>query len=143
MRSKIVLVVAVLFLGGCPPDDGTKKLDDDFLADLGSENSRIAGDLYLYVFNRNLDTLRYDAYIAYLSQHESASAAGLTQKIRAAGRYYFASGKSWFIIGLEYPDIRAMVCDNSNTWQADTVIYWKAGDAAPKLEDVAKAVEGR
>lgn len=109
-------------------------VNDEFISTFSSENRRIAGKLYLDVFNGNLDTLTYDYYINYLQNNEVNSSVGITNKIRKADMHYFEPSDTNFVIILYYGRENTVLGDISNTFPLDT-IYQTHG--TPNLESLA------
>ena len=92
MRRLIIPIAAIfsLLIGCCSKDCVDVKLSDDFYNDLASEDNRIGSELYLDVFNENLDTLSYDYYINYLRANLAPSAEGLPDLIQCADDKYLS-----------------------------------------------------
>jgi hypothetical protein len=116
-------------------------VNDDFLNDLASEDNRIAAQLYLDVYNNNLDTLTYDAYINYLKTNEAPSARGLVGKIQKASGHYFKTKKSAFLFTLFYADENEIVCDNSGTSFIDSVYIYKSNEPIPGLKEFSDKIK--
>jgi hypothetical protein len=114
---------------------------DDFLNDLASEDNRIAGQLYLDVYNKNLDTLTYEAYMNYLKTNEALSAQGLFTKIQKARGHYFKSKINAFLITLFYSNENEIVCDNSGTSFIDSVYIYKSNEPIPSLKEFSDKIK--
>src|ERR1035437_6998080 len=93
--KKLFMLFLFISVAGCSK---VTIVTDDFLNDLASEDNRIAGQLYLDVYNKNLDTLTYEAYMNYLKTNEALSAKGLFTKIQKARGHYFKSKINAFLI---------------------------------------------
>src|ERR1035437_2038047 len=110
--KKLFMLFLFISVAGCSK---VTIVTDDFLNDLASEDNRIAGQLYLDVYNKNLDTLTYEAYMNYLKTNEALSAQGLFTKIQKGRRHHFKSKINSFLISLVYSNENEIVCDNSGT----------------------------
>lgn len=120
--KKFYFLLLFTFLFGCSSCvDNEPVVDADFLNDLGIENFRIRGGLYLDEFDMNLTALTYEYYINYLSDNLKPSAEGLVDKIKLAEEYYFTSNDSSFSIILWYPADKKVVVDDAYTSNVDTV----------------------
>ena len=137
MRNILISTSILLVLVSCCSVKEIENIDDHFYTDLASENNRIAGGLYLDVFNESLDSLTYDFYIAYLDSNEMPSAKGLTKTVRKADQHYFKTSKFAFIILLRYNSAGKIVGDNSSTAFIDTVINLNQNGTIPNLEEIA------
>ena len=116
-------------------------INDDFLNDLASEDNRIAGQLYLDVYNKNLDTLTYEAYMNYLKTNEAPSAKGLIEKIQKAKEHYFKSKKNAFLITLYYANENEIVCDNSSTSFIDSVYIYRSNELRQSLKEFSDKIK--
>jgi hypothetical protein len=138
MKKLICFSIIILFFSGCctlrGPDIG-----DRFLSAFPSENNKIAGELYLDVFNNNLDTLKYDYYIQYFSDQEKTtpSIEGIMCTVKKADRHYFKTRKNAFLILLYYGGEKTIIGDNSHSAFIDTVVRIQQNDTIPSLEAVA------
>ena len=112
-------------------------LDEDFYADLWSENNRLNAQLYLDVFEQNLDTLTYDYYLNYLKINLAPSAKGLPEKIETASEYLFETKKTSFMIILLYEEDHRIVADIATTAFLDTLINTTDSSTSPDLKEVA------
>ena len=75
----IIGILAALVISGCNCSTNIQnRLNQDYLSDLGSENNRLAGDLYLDYFKEDLSNLTYDYYIAFITKNEAPSAKGFS-----------------------------------------------------------------
>jgi hypothetical protein len=121
--KKLFFVFTITLLFGCGASVYKEPIvDADFLNDLGSENYRINGELYLDVYDMDLTGLNYDAYIKYLTDNLKPSAEGLINKINLADDNYFTSNDSSFVIVLWYPRDMKVVVDDAYTSDPDTVV---------------------
>ena len=136
-RLFVLLIISVLF-GSCSKEI---IINDDFLNDLGSEDSRIGGELYLDKYNHNLDSLTYESFISYLRTHEAPAAKGLCEKIEKAKEHYFVTKKTAFIITLFYETENEIVCDKSGTSFVDSVHVYKQGEVIPSLKAFSEKVK--
>jgi len=136
----IPLLILLLLTGGCSQKDCVDvKLTDDFLNDLASEDNKLASELYLDYFNGNLDTLTYNYYIGYLSEHEAPSAEGLAETIQCADEKYLLADSSYFILVLHYRDSRTFIGDDSRTQiSVDSVYTYSPEGAVPSIEYFAE-----
>lgn len=140
--KKIFFVFTITFLFGCCTCvDNELIVDADFLNDLGSENYRINGELYLDVYNMNLTGLTYDAYIKYLTDNLKPSAEGLVDKIKLADDKYFTTTDSSFVIVLWYPRDMKVVVDNAYTSDPDTVVNLVNMGELKRLETYINYIE--
>ncbi len=121
--KKFYCLFLFTFLFGCSACVDTEQVvDADFLNDLGIENYRIRGGLYLDEFNMDLTTLTYDYYINYVSSNLKPSAEGLVDIIKSAEDYYFTSNDSTFAIVLWYPNDKKVVVDDAYTSTVEAVV---------------------
>ena len=123
-------------LVACPKDEC--ELDEDTMLDLGSENSRINGDLILYEYNGDLSGLTYDNYLSYLEKEQSESAECLTEVIKSADDRYFTAEKNRFIIALLFQKQRMVVLDISSTALYDSVAKYSQTQELPSPEEFTK-----
>jgi hypothetical protein len=137
MKIYLVLGFVILLIIGCTCSKEICVVDDDFLGDLSSEDNHIAGELYLDVFKGNLDSLSYDYYIVYLSNHEVPSAKGLGDRIKCADQHYFKTSKEGFLVLLYFQSAEKIVGDNSSTAFIDTVINLNKNGPIPTLKEIA------
>ena len=140
MKHLLVFITSVLICACSCTKDLDRKLDQDFLGDLGSENNRINGDLYLDYFNNDLSNLTYDYYLTFITDHEAPSAKGLSAKIKSADYCYFVSQKRFFVVALYYKNERTMLCDNSGTAFLDSVKTFGENETVPDLPDIAAKI---
>ncbi len=128
---------------GCNPKTCSDvQLTDDFYNDLASEDNRIGSELYLDVFNNNLDTLTYNYYITYLSKHEAPSAEGLVETIKCADEKYLLAEKSDFVLVLLYKNKHTIVGDNSRTEiSVDSVYIYSPEGVLPSLRKFAEKLK--
>lgn len=133
----IIFAILTLCVCACScSKDFNRKIDQDFISDLASENNRIAGDLY-YEYNNDLSKLTYDSYLTYITKNEKPSSIGFSTKVKNADYHYFIADKYGFVIALYYVKERTMLCDNSDTSFLDSVKVVGANDSMPKLSKVA------
>lgn len=136
------VIIPLLIIGCSPKTCSDLQLTDDFYNDLASEDNRIGSELYLDVFNNNLDTLTYNYYIGYLSRHVAPSAEGLVETIQCADEKYLQAGKSDFVLVLLYKNKHTIVGDNSSTQvSVDSVYVYSPEGAAPSLKDFAEQLK--
>ena len=121
--KRIIPLIIILILSGCRTDV-CEKLDNDFEQDLSSEDTRIAADLYLDVFNKDLDSL-----------------TGITEIIENADEHYFKTKKNAFLLVLYYKSCRRILCDNSSTFSLDTTHIYNKNEAVPKLSEFADKIK--
>lgn len=143
MRRLIISIAAIfsLLTGCCSKDCVDVKLSDDFYNDLASEDNRIGSELYLDVFNENLDTLSYDYYISYLRANLAPSAEGLPELIQCANDKYLLADSSYFILVLQYKDNRTIIGDDSRTQvSVDSVYLYSPEGAVPSLKHFAEEI---
>ena len=138
--KRIIPLIIILILSGCRTDV-CEKLDNDFEQDLSSEDTRIAADLYLDVFNKDLDSLTYEYFINYLQNNEKPSAHGITEIIENADEHYFKTKKNAFLLVLYYKSCRRILCDNSSTFSLDTTHIYNKNEAVPKLSEFADKIK--
>ena len=141
MIRVFTLLIALAFTGCTCSDTCDYQLSDDFLTDLGSENNRIEGDLYLDIFNGDLSTLTYDYYLSYIAANEAPSAKGFTKIVKAADRQYFKAAKDYYVLVLYYKRENKVIGDNSNTAFVDTVRTLAPGESAINLARFAHTAE--
>lgn len=140
ISARHLLALAFVSLAACVCSQQAVKIDEEFYNDLASENNRVASVLFLDVYNGNLDTLTYEAYLDYLGAHEAVSAEGLTATIRESDEHLFESNKDAFLMILLYRDARKIVGDKSNTSRIDTVLILDEGLAWPPLSELAASM---
>lgn len=134
-------IVAILLIAFIACED-TVVVTDAFLTDLGSENSRLASNLFLDVFKGPLDTLTFQFYLSYVQQEQATSAKDLADRLRLANVYVLQGKGDLFLLGLRYDRERKIVLDNSRTTKYDSLVTWNEGEPAPRVEDlVAKMKE--
>lgn len=134
----IIALMTIVLISACTCSKEIDKIfDQDFLSDLGSENNRIAGDLYLDYYNNDLSNLTYDYYLTFITKNEAPSAKGFSTKVKNADYHYFLSNKNVFVIALYYINERTMLCDNSNTSFLDSVKVIGVNDSIPELSKIA------
>lgn len=143
MKYFIIIVTAVLFSSCSCSKDVDKILSQDYLSDVGSENNRIAGDLYLDYFNDDLSKLTYDYYLTFITKHEAPSAKGFSKKVKNADYHYFVSQKNSFVVALFYKNEKTIICDNSNTAFLDSVKTYGINDTIPDLSVFAMKLRNR
>ncbi|NLT51958.1 MAG: hypothetical protein GXX85_13700 [Ignavibacteria bacterium] len=132
MRYFAVIILILLY--GCAGTNNYS-LSDDFYGDLGSEDLRVAGELYLDYFDENLTNLTYDYYIGYLSKTEAPSAKGLTEIIKNADDHYLTADTSNFYLGLYFADDNVIICDYSGSAFTDSVAVYGLNDSIPELKE--------
>lgn len=137
MKFIIGILIAILISGCACSTKLDNRLDQNYLSDLGSENNRIAGDLYLDVFNEDLSNLTYDYYLTFITKNEAPSAKGFSTLVKDADYHYFKTQKESFIIALFYKNENTIICDNSNTSFLDSVNTYGANDTIPELSQFA------
>jgi hypothetical protein len=138
MKRLLVLLVLSTLFGCCSKEI---IVNDDFLNDLASEDNRLAGELYLDKYNKNLDSLTYESYLIYLKTNEAPSAKGLYYKIEKAKEHYFKTKKTGFLLTLFYVDENEIVCDNSGTSFIDSTHIYKPGEVIPSLKVFSEKVK--
>jgi hypothetical protein len=138
MKKLIILFSIIFFSSGCCTFRGLD-IGDRFLTAFPSENNKIQGELYLDVFNNNLDTLTYEYYMHYFSDKEKTtpSIEGIMCTVKKADQHYFKTKKNAFLILLFYSGEKEIIGDNSHTAFIDTVIKLHQNDTIPSLEAVA------
>jgi hypothetical protein len=136
MKVFYILITSVFICACTCTKDLEKKLNQDFLSDLASENNRIAGDLY-FEMNDDLSKLTYDFYLTYITKHEKPSSKGFSKKVKNADYHYFVTNKNSFTLTLFYLNDRTMLCDNSNTAFIDSVKFYGINDTIPELSEFA------
>ncbi len=109
-------------------------IDQDFLSDLGSENNRIAGTLYLDYFNNDLSKMTYDYYLTFITNNEALSAKGFSTIVKNADSHYFESTKDHFILALYYKNEKKIIYDNSSTAFYDSMVAYQNTDSIPSLD---------
>lgn len=133
MKKFITFLTLILFSGCASSIEFIDVLDQDYQNDLASENNRLAGDLYLDVFNDDLSLLTYDYYLTFITKNEAPSAKGFAKKIKNADYHYFKSMSEYFIIALYYEKQGTIILDNSNTAFLDSLHTYKSGENIPEL----------
>lgn len=137
--KKALLIIIVLILGGCTgTSTSEKKITQEFLSDLASENNRLEADLYLDVFNGDLSTLTYDYYLTYITKNEAPSAKGFSAIVKSADYHFFRAQKEKFILALLYKDEKKLICDDSHTAFVDSCLPIINKIKIPELSDFAK-----
>lgn len=139
--KRFLLILAFVFISCCSRTAVNDVLTDEFYSDFSSENNRIAGELYLDVYNENLASLTYEYYINYLSQHEAPSAKGLVNQIKSSASHYLKTAKSGFLIALLFQKSRTIVCDNSKTAFLDTVHTYQQNETIPPLSEFVEKLK--
>jgi len=130
----IIGILAAILISGCTCSTNLQnRLNQDYLSDLGSENNRLAGDLYLDYFNEDLSNLTYDYYIAFITKNEAPSAKGFSTLVKNADSHYFKTQKELFVLALYYKNENTIICDNSNTAFLDSVKTYNVNDTIPDL----------
>jgi hypothetical protein len=136
----IIGFFTVILISGCACTSQLN-FNQDFLSDLGSENNRIAGDLYLDYFNEDLTKLTYDYYLTFITKNEAPSAKGFSTLVKNADYHYFRTQKDAFVIALFYKNERTILCDNSNTSFVDSVHSYDIKDTIPELSSFVSKVK--
>lgn len=137
--KKAILILIVLILGGCAGTSNIeKKITQEFLSDLASENNRLEADLFLDVFNEDLSFLTYDYYLTYITKNEAPSAKGFSAIVKSADYHFFRAQKEKFILALLYKDEKVMICDDSHTAFVDSFFQIIDKTKIPELADFAK-----
>ncbi|MBI5477104.1 MAG: hypothetical protein HY964_10265 [Ignavibacteriales bacterium] len=131
--------IIVLLLAGCVCTNNLdSRLNQDFLNDMGSENNKLAGDLWLDYFNEDLSGLTYDYYLTFITKHESPAAKGFSAIIKDADYHYFKAKKDLFVVALYYKKENKIICDNSDTPKLDSVKAYGVNDTIPELSVFAE-----
>lgn len=132
--NKHIYTFVFIFLFGCSACGNHDPIvNADFLHDLGTENYRIAGKLWLDVYDMDLSTMTYDDYIKYLSEDTMLSAEGLVDKIKLADDKYFAANDSAFTVVLLYKTEQKVVIDNSDSSFVEKVFDFDSIDDLKNL----------
>lgn len=135
-----ILIISIILFGGCASSSTLNySLDQNYFSDISSENNRLAGDLYLDVFNDDLSTLTYDFYLTFITKNEAPSAKGFSKIVKSADYHYFKSFKEYFVIALYYEKQRTIICDNSNTAFLDSVHIYVKNENIPELSTFVDA----
>jgi len=122
--KKIIGIIFVLILFGCSSSAGYGDIvSESFIFNFGSDNYRIRGEMYTADYNKDLSTLTYEVYLAYLRDHQGPMVDGLYQKIQLAKDYYFTADKKSFYVVLWYPSDKIVVVDDAYTPKVDDVIF--------------------
>lgn len=130
----LIGILTALLISGCTSSTNIQnRLNQDYLSDLGSENNRLAGDLYLDYFNEDLSNLTYDYYLAFITKNEAPSAKGFSTLVKKADSHYFKAQKELFVLALYYKNENTIICDNSNTAFLDSVKTYIVNDTIPDL----------
>lgn len=137
MRNLIIVILLFFLSCTCSND---YRLSDDFYGDLGTEDLRIAGELYLDYFDENLTNLTYDYYIQYVTKTEAPSAEGLAETIKSADGHYLIADTANFYLGLYFAKDRVIVCDYSGTAFTDSVKELDKNDTVPELMQFVEKV---
>ncbi len=139
---KLITGLLALFLfSGCTCTTNLEyHPDQDFLSDLGSENNRIAGDLYLDYFDQDLSGLTYDYYLTFITKNEAPSAERFSTIVKNADYHYFISRKEFFVIALYYKKENTIICDNSDTSFLDSLKVYHTNDSIPELSQFARTL---
>lgn len=140
----LMTLISIFFVYACScSKDIDKKLNQDYLSDLGSENNRMAGDLYLDYFNEDLSKLTYDYYLTFITKNEAPSAKGFSSLVKNADYHYFTTQKESFVITLFYMDEKTIIGDNSNTAFLDSVKVFGENDTIPELSKFATKLSNK
>lgn len=139
MEKYFYLLLIVLSFQSCNSKEII--INDDFRNDLGTENNRIAADLYLDEFNGNLENLTYDFYLTYINSHESLSAKGLTDNIKKADGHYFRTKNKAFLLVLYYSKEKCILGDISSTTLQDTIYWYKTSEKIPTVKEFATNIK--
>lgn len=115
-----------------------KKIAQELLSDLASENNRLESDLFLDVFNGDLSSLTYDYYLTYITKNEAPSAKGFSVIVKSADYHFFRAQREKFILALLYKDEKVMICDDSHTAFIDSCFPNVDKTKIPELADFAK-----
>jgi hypothetical protein len=137
--KKIIVSLFLTTLLGCFSKEII--VNSDFLGDLASEDNRIAGQLFLDVYNKDLDTLTFDYYINYLKGNETPAAQGLYLKILKAKEHYFKTKKNAFLLVLYFENEKCIVCDNSSTGLIDSTRFYKPNEIIPNVKTFSEKIK--
>jgi hypothetical protein len=131
---KYIVVIALIFISSCvSPDVNQGRFTTDVLLDLGSENNRLAAELFLDVYKEDLSILTYDSYLNYITKNEAPSAKGIAAIIKSADLCCFRAKKDCFVLALYYAKERRFICDDSRSQWPDTTRVLGANDTIPDL----------
>lgn len=122
MKKFLFLVLIIVSITSCCPTLNYLLIDDEFLADLSSENSKISADLLLDEFDGNPENLTYSFYIEYVKLYHRYSSKYLYEKINLADDVLFKPYNLGFIIILQYSNLNKIIVDDSYTPFHDEVI---------------------
>ncbi len=137
--KKTLLLIIVLILSGCSGTSNIeKKITQEFLSDLASENNRLEADLYLDVFNGDLSSLTYDYYLTYITKNEAPSAKGFSSIVKLADYHFFKAQKEKFILALLFNNESIIICDDSHTAFVDSFSIIVDKTKIPELSNFAK-----
>lgn len=137
--KKVMIILIAIIIGGCATSPKVeKKITQDFLSDLASENNRLEADLYLDVFNGDLTSLTYDYYLTYITKNEAPSAKGFSAIVKLADYHYFRPQKEKFVLVLFYEEEKMIICDDSHTAFVDSCLPNIDITNIPELSDFAK-----
>lgn len=141
MRS-LLLVSVLLIITGCSCKTSEYLVNDDFLQDLSSENNRVWGELYLDVFDGNLDSLSLDFYLEYLDSTKQPSAEGIVESINKANSILFEPSTDTFWLFLFYDKDDKIIADDATTdiGTVDTLIIYRDNDLFPDLKKYAAKI---
>jgi len=137
MKVTISILIAII-LSGCATFQN--RISQEFIFDLGSENNRLAGDLYLDYFNEDLTGLTYDYYLTFITKNEAPSAEGFACFVKTADYHFFKTSRDDFIIALFYKKERTIICDNSYSPFIDSSYTYREDEIVPELSDFVSKV---
>lgn len=138
MKKLLILVSIIIFCCCASSPTIEKKVNQEFLSDLSSENNRLEAELYLDVFDSNLESLTYDYYLTYITKHEAPSAKGFSSIVKTADYHFFKAQKEKFILALLYKEEKVVICDDSHTPFIDTCYQVSEKSSFPELAEFAK-----
>uniref|UniRef100_UPI0032170305 hypothetical protein n=1 Tax=uncultured Draconibacterium sp. TaxID=1573823 RepID=UPI0032170305 len=140
MRKAIfILVVFMLCIGfefKSEAQTNNKKLEE-FVIDLSSANNKLRGKLKLIgEYKGDLSALTFNHYIKLLTQNEVYSNKGISAIIEEAEDHLFVAEKKTFHIVIYSKKLNAVLYDNANTAEIDSVIVLQKNQNIPELKDL-------
>jgi len=141
MKSLFLISLLIIMIG-CNCKNSEYLVNDDFLQDLSSENNRVWGELYLDVFNGNLDSLSLDYYLEYLDSTKHTSAEGIVGTINKANSILLETSEETFWLLLFYDRDGKIIADDASTdiGTVDSCIIYSNRHVSPDLNIYASEI---
>jgi hypothetical protein len=140
MNKYFKIIFFALFFAGnlCQAQTYNKKLTE-FVFDLTSSNIKLRGQLMqIGEFKGDLSNLTYEKYLTLLKASEKSSNRGITEIIRSADKYLFATKKNSFLIALYSKELSVVLYDDANTSKTDSVKPLFKDEKIPDLKEFVR-----